>query len=150
MNLNDLNAVPVKRQKRKRKGRGIAAGQGKTCGRGTKGQKSRSGYSRRMGFEGGQMPLFRRLPKKGFSNYLFKVEYAIVNTGQLNDFEGDATIDLAALKAVGLVKKNAVRVKILAKGALTKKLAIEADKFSQTARQMIESVGGQAQQKEAK
>ena len=150
MNLNDLNAVPVKRQKRKRKGRGIAAGQGKTCGRGTKGQKSRSGYSRRFGFEGGQMPLFRRLPKKGFTNALFKVEYAIVNTGQLNIFDDDAKVDLEVLKGAGLVKKNATRIKILAKGALSKQLSIEADKFSQTARQMVESVGGTAQEKAGK
>ena len=98
MNLADLKQIPMNRKKRKRIGRGPASGQGKTAGRGENGQKSRSGYSRRMGFEGGQMPLYRRLPKKGFTNYLFRVEYAIVNTGQLNDFEAGTTVDVDMLK----------------------------------------------------
>ncbi len=150
MNLSDLNAIPMKRQYRKRVGRGPASGQGKTAGRGVKGQRSRSGFSRKVGFEGGQMPLYRRLPKKGFSNALFKVTYDIVNTGQLNIFDDDATINMEVLKASGLIKKNAKHVKVLAKGALTKKLSIEAARFSAVAKQMIESAGGQAQELAAK
>ena len=146
MNLSDLNGIPLRRDKRKRVGRGLGGGQGKTSGRGTKGHKSRTGYSRRYGFEGGQMPLYRRLPKKGFNNSLFRVEYAIVNTGQLNGFDDDAAVDLDALKQAGLVKKNASRVKVLAKGALTKKLAIRADRFSEAAREMIVDAGGAAEE----
>ncbi|MCA9322247.1 MAG: 50S ribosomal protein L15 [Planctomycetes bacterium] len=146
MNLNDLNGVPLQRSTKRRKGRGPGSGAGKTAGRGTKGQKSRSGSSRRMGFEGGQMPLFRRLPKKGFTNALFRVEYEIVNTGALNAFEDGVTVDLELLKSTGLVKKNAARIKILAKGALTRKLTIKADKFSAPARQMVEGVGGSAEE----
>ncbi len=146
MNLSDLNAIPIKRKTRKRVGRGPASGNGKTAGRGVKGQKSRSGYSRKVGFEGGQMPLYRRVPKKGFSNALFKVTYDIVNTGQLNIFEDGADINIETLKAAGLIKKNAQLVKVLAKGALTKKLNIEVAKFSAVARQMIEAAGGQAQE----
>ena len=144
MNLEELNAVPEQRKQRKRVGRGPGSGHGKTAGRGTKGQKSRSGYARRMGFEGGQMPLYRRLPKKGFSNALFKVRYEIVNTGQLGVFDEGAVVDLAALKEARLVKARAERVKVLGKGALTKKLEVRADRFSQTARQMIEAAGGTA------
>ena len=146
MNLSDLNAIPMKRKRRKRVGRGPGSGNGKTAGRGTKGQKSRSGYSRRMGFEGGQMPLFRRIPKKGFTNSLFKVTYAIVNTGQLNNFEDGTTLDLEAMKQEGLVKKTAERVKILGKGALTRKVTVRANKFSATAKQMIEAAGGSAEE----
>ncbi len=149
MNLSDLNAVPMKRKFRKRKGRGPGSGAGKTAGRGTKGQRSRSGFSRRMGFEGGQMPLYRRLPKKGFTNALFKVEYEIVNTGQLELFDEGTTVDLEALKTHGLVKKNTKRVKILGKGTLGKSLVIKADKFSATARRMIEEVGGTAEELKA-
>lgn len=150
MNLSDLNAIPIKRKQRKRVGRGPASGTGKTAGRGHKGQKSRSGYSRKVGFEGGQMPLYRRLPKKGFSNALFKVTYDIVNTGQLNIFDDDATVDIEVLKMSGLIKKNAQHVKVLAKGALTKKLNIKVARFSAVAVQMIESAGGQAQELVAK
>jgi large subunit ribosomal protein L15 len=143
MNLSDLNRKPVKpSQKRRRVGRGAASGQGKTAGRGHKGQKSRSGYSRRFGFEGGQMPLYRRLPKKGFTNALFKIEYEIVNVAQLESFDAGTTIDLALLKASGLVKKNAQRLKILGKGTLSTKLEVQANAFSATARQMIEDAGG--------
>ena len=142
MNLADLNAIPIKRKMRKRVGRGPGSGHGKTSGRGVKGQKSRSGYSRKLGFEGGQMPLYRRLPKKGFSNALFKVTYDIVNTGQLNEFDENTEINIEVLKAVGLIKKNAVRVKVLAKGALNVKLNIEASAFSASAKEMVENAGG--------
>ncbi len=146
MNLSDLNAIPLKRDAKKRLGRGIGSGTGKTSGRGMKGQKSRAGYSRKVGFEGGQMPLYRRLPKKGFTNALFRVTYDIVNTGQLNSFSDGTKIDIEVLKAAGLVKKNAQRVKVLAKGALSKKLHIEAARYSATAKQMIEAAGGQAEE----
>ncbi|MEZ6196002.1 MAG: 50S ribosomal protein L15 [Planctomycetota bacterium] len=144
MNLSDLNQVPMKRAKRKRLGRGPASGQGKTAGRGTKGQKARSGYSRRFGFEGGQMPLYRRLPKKGFTNALFRVEYSIVNVGSLEELEAGTTVTLELLKELGMVKKNASRLKILGKGALAKKLSVEAHAFSATAKQAIEDAGGSA------
>lgn len=150
MNLEDLNAIPTKRKHRKRVGRGPASGNGKTAGRGVKGQKSRSGFSRKVGFEGGQMPLYRRVPKKGFSNALFKVTYDIVNTGQLNIFDDDAVVNIESLKAAGLIKKNAKHVKVLAKGALTKKLDVQVARFSAVAKQMIESAGGQAQELAAK
>ncbi len=150
MNLSDLNAIPMKRKYRKRVGRGPASGHGKTAGRGVKGQKSRSGWSRKVGFEGGQMPLYRRLPKKGFSNALFKVTYDIVNTGQLNIFEDDETVNIEALKTAGLIKKNAKHVKVLAKGALSKKLNVHVARFSAVASQMIESAGGQAKELAAK
>lgn len=142
MNLADLKQIPMNRKNRKRIGRGPASGQGKTAGRGENGQKSRSGYSRRMGFEGGQMPLYRRLPKKGFTNYLFRVEYAIVNTGQLNDFEAGTTVDVDMLKGAGLVKQRATLIKILGKGSLTTKLTIRAHAFSASARQQIDASGG--------
>ena len=150
MNLNEIMKLAGAHKRRKRLGHGRGSGHGKTSGRGTKGQKSRSGFSRRFGFEGGQMPLFRRLPKKGFSNALFKVRYAIVNTGQLNEFDEETTINLEILKSTGLVKKNTVRVKVLAKGTLTRKLQIQADKFSVAAKQMIEAAGGTAEEIAAK
>ena len=145
MNLSDLNAIPMKRDRKRRIGRGPGSGHGKTSGRGMKGQKSRSGSSRRFGFEGGQMPLYRRLPKKGFTNALFRVEYAIVNTGQLDSCDVD-TINLETMKSLGLVKKNASKVKILGKGALSRKMVVEADRFSATAKQMIEAAGGTAKE----
>lgn len=142
MNIADLNEVPIKRKRRKRVGRGSGSGMGKTAGRGNKGDQSRTGYRRRFGFEGGQMPLYRRLPKKGFNNRLFRTSYDIVNTGQLNVFADGAEVDLAVLQDAGLIKHSAVNLKVLAKGALSRKLTIKAQKFSQTARQMIESAGG--------
>ncbi len=147
MNVGDLNEVREDRLKRKmRVGRGVGSGHGKTAGRGTKGHKSRTGYSRRWGFEGGQMPLYRRLPKRGFTNALFRVEYSIVNTGALDIFEEGATIDIDVLKKAGLLTKNSERLKILAKGALSRRLIVKADRFSDAARQMIESLGGTAQE----
>ena len=150
MNLADLKKIPMNRKKRKRIGRGPATGQGKTAGRGENGQKSRSGYSRRMGFEGGQMPLYRRLPKKGFTNHLFRVEYAIVNTGQLNDFAADSTVDVDTLKAAGLVKQRATLVKVLGKGSLTTKLNIRVHAFSASAKEQIDASGGTAEEISAK
>ncbi|MEE9393785.1 MAG: 50S ribosomal protein L15 [Planctomycetota bacterium] len=151
MDLSDLNGVPMRHSKRKRVGRGPGSGQGKTAGRGTKGQKSRSGYSRRIGFEGGQMPLYRRLPKKGFTNALFKVTYSIINTGQLEDFECESgKVDMAVLKEAGLIKKNSTRLKILGKGALSRNVEVEAHAFSSSAKQMIEDAGGTAREISAK
>ena len=146
MNLSHLNAVQEKRSPKKRVGRGPGSGTGKTAGRGSKGHKSRTGYARRLGFEGGQMPLYRRLPKRGFNNYEFRVEYAIVNTGQLNDFADGSTVGLDQLKAAHLVRAKADLVKVLAKGALTKKLKIQAHRFSAAAKQMIEAAGGSTQE----
>ena len=145
MNLSDLNAIPMKRKRRKRVGRGPGSGNGKTAGRGTKGQKSRSGYSRRMGFEGGQMPLFRRLPKRGFNNAKFRTVYAIVNVGQLEAaFEDGTTVDAAAIRAARLVNAKTGPIKILGGGELTKKLNVSADRFSGSAKAKIEAAGGQA------
>ena len=150
MNLSELNAVPIRRNKRKRVGRGPGTGHGKTSGRGHNGQKSRSGYSRRYGFEGGQMPLFRRLPKKGFNNARFRIEYAIVNVGQLENFEDGAEVDLDALRNAQLVQKKAERLKVLGKGTLSRRLVVKAHKFSASARQMIEAAGGSVEEVGAK
>ena len=146
MNLAQLNSVPMKKEKLKRVGRGTGSGLGKTAGRGSKGHQSRTGYSRRMGFEGGQMPLYRRLPKKGFGNKLFQTRYTIVNTGQLNVFADGTEIDVAALKKAGLIIQSADLVKVLAKGALSRKLTLKMNKFSVAAKQMIEAAGGIAQE----
>ena len=146
MNLSDVNNAPVKRQYRKRVGRGQGSGTGKTAGRGNKGHMARTGYARRMGFEGGQMPLFRRLPKKGFNNKQFRVEYAIINTGQLNDFADGVTVTIDGLKDAHLVRQKVELVKVLAKGALTRKLKVQAHRFSVAARQVIEAAGGTVQE----
>lgn len=125
--------------KKVRVGRGLGSGLGKTCGRGQKGQKARRQVKR--GFEGGQMPLQRRLPKRGFTN-IFRKEYAVVNLGQLDRFEDGATIDRQALEAAGLVKGRWDGVKVLAKGELSRKLTIKVDKISVAAREAIEKLGG--------
>lgn len=144
MNLSDINQVSIPRKRRKRVGRGEGSGNGKTAGKGMKGQQSRSGYSRRLGHEGGQMPLFRRLPKRGFTNAPFKVVYDIVNLEQLGGFEAGAEIDLALLKSKGLLPKNASLLKVLGKGTLDVALTVRAHRFSETARQAIEAAGGKA------
>ncbi|GMV39237.1 MAG: 50S ribosomal protein L15 [Myxococcales bacterium] len=122
-----------------RVGRGLGSGLGKTCGRGQKGQKARRQIKR--GFEGGQMPLRRRLPKRGFTN-IFRKEYAIVNLAQLERFDEGATVDRQALEAAGLVKGQWDGVKVLAKGELTRKLNVKVDRISQAAREAIEKLGG--------
>jgi len=142
MNLNDINKVQVPRKRRKRVGRGEGSGVGKTCGRGMKGHKSRSGYSRTYGHEGGQMPLFRRLPKRGFTNARFKVEYEVVNLADLKAFDEGATVDLEALKAKGLIPRKSRRVKILAKGEIDRSLKVVAHKFSAAASAAITAAGG--------
>lgn len=128
-------------KKRKRKGRGIGTGNGKTCGKGQKGQNSRSGGGVRPGFEGGQMPLARRLPKGGFTN-IFRVEYEIVNVAQLNSFEDGAVIDIQVLAEAGLVGSTKRPVKILGQGELTKKLTLKVNKASASAQAKIEAIGG--------
>jgi large subunit ribosomal protein L15 len=146
MNLDDVKAVPIPRKYRLRVGRGIGSGRGKTAGRGFKGQKSRSGYSRKLGFAGGQMPLFRRLPKRGFSNQPFKVEYEVVNVGDLGAFEPGASIGPAELKKAGLVPRNARLIKVLARGELKHALAVKAHKFSAKAKEAIANAGGSVEE----
>lgn len=142
MKLHELKPNEGSVQTRKRVGRGPGSGLGKTSGKGHKGQNARSGGGVRPGFEGGQLPLFRRLPKRGFNNYEFRTEYAIVNVGDLNDFKDGSVIELSNLKESGLVKKEKDGIKILGNGELTKKLTVKANKFSSTARVKIENAGG--------
>ena len=140
MKLNELrneNATA-----RKRVGRGPGSGTGKTSGKGHKGQNARSGGGVRPGFEGGLLPLFRRLSKRGFNNYNFRTVYATVNVGDLNVFEEGTTVTVELLKEAGLVKKELDGIKILGNGELTKKLTVKANKFSSTAKEKIENVGG--------
>lgn len=142
MKLHELKPNEGSVQTRKRVGRGPGSGLGKTSGKGHKGQNARSGGGVRPGFEGGQLPLFRRLPKRGFNNYEFRTEYAIVNVGDLNDFKDGSVIELSNLKESGLVKKEKDGIKILGNGELSKKLTVKANKFSSTAKQKIENAGG--------
>ena len=145
MKLHDLKPNPGAKHRRKRLGNGESSGLGKTCGRGHKGQKSRSGGGVRPGFEGGQMPLHRRLPKRGFNNVQFQDKIAIVNVGQLNKkFEDDATVDEKALRAAGLVSGRCDAIKILGQGDLEKKLKIVVDAVSASARAKFEKAGGSA------
>src|SRR5687768_487584 len=145
MELNDLKPKKGAKHARKRVGRGPGSGHGKTAGRGEKGQKSRSGFSRQIGFEGGQMPLHRRLPKRGFTN-IFKKTFAVVNLSDLERFDNGATIDEAALREAGLVKGRYDAIKILGDGKLSKKLTVHAAKFSESARKQIEAAGGTCQE----
>ena len=142
MELNDLKPAPGAKRTRKRVGRGPGSGSGKTAGRGHKGQKSRSGYSRRFGFEGGQMPLVRRIPKRGFFNRS-RVEYQVVNLRDLERvFDDGDTVSMELLEAKGLTSGGKQPVKILGDGSLTKKLTVQAHKFSNSAQASIEKVGG--------
>lgn len=138
MKLHELSPAPGSTHKKKRVGRGPGSGLGKTAGRGMNGQKSRSGYSRRVGFEGGQMPLIRRVPKRGFTN-IFRVEYATVNVSRLEGFEGEVNPETLAEK--GLVRRGRP-VKILGDGSLETGLTVKAHKFSKSAREKIEAAGG--------
>ena len=145
MNLADVRTAYIPRKKRKRVGRGPGTGRGKTSGRGHKGQQSRSGGGTRVGFEGGQMPLYRRLPKRGFNNTRFRTEYAIVNVGQLErTFSDGDTVDAAAIRDAHLINAKTGPIKILGSGDLTKKLTVTADGFSASATQKIEAAGGSA------
>ena len=143
MNLSQLKPPAGQTHSKKRVGRGMGSGHGKTAARGMKGQKSISGYSRMRGFEGGQMPLHRRLPKRGFSNALFRKEFAIVNVGQLDQLAGD-TFGPDQLMQLGVVRKLQDGLKILGDGELTRALQVEAHHFSKTAREKIEKAGGKA------
>jgi large subunit ribosomal protein L15 len=142
MELHNLHPAPGAKRPRKRVGRGPGSGNGKTAGRGHKGQKSRSGYSRRYGFEGGQMPLVRRIPKRGFTN-IFRVEFQVVNLRDLERVfsEGD-TVSPEAMVEKGLARGGKRLIKVLADGDLTKKLIVQAHKFSGSARAGIEKAGG--------
>lgn len=144
--LNNLKAPTGATHKKKRVGRGPGSGLGKTSGRGNKGQKSRSGYSAKRGFEGGQMPLHRRLPKRGFTN-IFKREWAEVNLSRIEElFEADANVTLEALVESGVVRKSLRdSVAILGKGELSKPLVISAHRFSESAKKKIEAAGGKAE-----
>ena len=146
MKLHELSPAPGSVKNRFRKGRGTGSGNGKTAGKGHKGQNARSGGGVRPGFEGGQLPLYRRLPKRGFKNFLFKKEYAIVNLKVLEKIFNDGDeVTVEKLIENGIIKKRLDGVKILAVGELTKKLTVKADLFSEAAKNKIESVGGKAE-----
>jgi large subunit ribosomal protein L15 len=146
MKLHELQAPKGAKKSRKRKGRGIAAGQGKTAGRGTKGQASRSGGTKGPYFEGGQLPLVRRLPfKRGFTN-IFKVQYVPVNLYRLEEFEADAEISPATLAAAGIIKSADLPVAILGHGELDRSLVVKAHRFSGSARAKIEEAGGSVEE----
>ncbi|MBU6401303.1 MAG: 50S ribosomal protein L15 [Verrucomicrobia bacterium] len=142
MRLHDLKPRPGAKHRRKRLGQGESSGHGKTSGRGGKGQSARSGSSIRIGFEGGQMPLIRRMPKRGFNNANFKTRYLPVNLETLNQFEDGATVDEAALRQRGLANGRADGVKVLGGGELKRKLTVRAHAFSASARAKIEGLGG--------
>jgi len=143
MKLHDLQPTEGSKHRRRRVGRGESSGLGKTSGKGHKGQKSRSGASIRPGFEGGQMPLARRLPKKGFNNAQFKTQFAIVNVSQLEaKFADGDTVNEESLRACGLVKGIYDAIKVLGMGDLTKKLTVDVDKVSGSAKEKIEKAGG--------
>lgn len=141
MNLHDLSPAVGSKKRKKRVGRGAGSGNGKTSGKGHKGQNARSGGGVRPGFEGGQMPIQRRIPKRGFNN-IFKKRYAIINVEDLEMFNNDEEINISMLLEKGIVKKKLCGLKVLGDGELTKKLNITAVKFSKTAIEKIEAVGG--------
>lgn len=144
MELHDLRPNPGSVRKAKRKGQGIGSGNGKTAGRGHKGQKARSGGTKGPGFEGGQTRLIRRLPKRGFHN-IFGVEYNLVNVGDLDRFEPNAEVGPEELKKAGMLRKNSGYLKILGDGELTKTLTVKAHAFSKSAKEKIEAAGGKAE-----
>jgi large subunit ribosomal protein L15 len=144
MNLKTVCDKGVKHAQRKRVGRGIGSGLGKTSGRGHKGWGARSGTSRRPGYEGGQMPIYRRVPKRGFTNARFRVDYTVVNVETLNAFDDGAVVELSAILAHGLASQTAPLLKILGDGELKKKLTVRAQKFSASAKAKIEAAGGSA------
>lgn len=142
MKLSELHPADGSRKNKRRLGRGPGSGRGKTSGRGTKGQKSISGYSRKLGFEGGQMPLVRRLPKRGFTN-IFKQEYRVLNLDRLDGLKKE-TVNLKEMVDAGLIKSEKETVKILGGGDISSAKTIHAHKFSETARKKIEKAGGKA------
>ncbi len=145
MKLNELKYVKGSKADSKRVGRGTSSGNGKTSGRGQKGQNARSGGGVRPGFEGGQNPLFRRVPKRGFNNKRFAVRYAVINVSDLDRFENGAEITPELLKEMGLVKNQLDGIKVLGNGNLTKKLTVKASVFSKSAKEKIEKNGGKAE-----
>ena len=145
MKLNELCPAEGSRCDAYRKGRGHGSGNGKTAGRGHKGQKARSGGGVRPGFEGGQTPLYRRIPKRGFNNKRFAAVYAEINVSALNVFEDGAVVDAAALIEAGLIKKAFDGVSVLGNGDLTKKITVKAARFTKAAAEKIESLGGKAE-----
>jgi large subunit ribosomal protein L15 len=144
MKLHELRPAPGAKKRETRVGRGIGSGIGKTSGRGHKGQKARSGGGKGPGFEGGQTPLYRRLPKRGFKN-IFKVEYTVVNVGALNGFQDGATVTPESLSEAGIISGLKQPIKILGDGKLEKKLVVKAHKFSRSAVESIEELGGKAE-----
>ena len=145
MKLHELKPNEGATKAKKRLGRGTASGTGKTSGKGHKGQNARSGGGVRPGFEGGQLPLFRRLPKRGFSNAMFKKEYATITVSDLNKFEDGAVVTPELLKEMGLLKKQLAGVKVLGNGNLDKKITVKANNFSKSAVEKIENKGGKAE-----
>ena len=144
MKLHELKAAPGSSRARKRRGRGTGSGLGKTSGRGMNGQNSRSGGGTRLGFEGGQMPLYRRIPKRGFTN-IFGKTYEIINIDDLNTFEAGTVVTPAMLEEAGFVKQVKDGVKVLGDGTLEKNISVQAQKFSKTAIEKIEAAGGKAE-----
>ena len=142
MDLKSVCSKGTPYEKRKRIGRGIGSGHGKTSGRGHKGQGSRSGASRRPGFEGGQMPIYRRVPKRGFTNSPFRKDYTVINVGKFEAYADGDTVDLTSVLEHGLVSMNTPLLKVLGNGELTRKLTVRAQKFSKSAREKIEGAGG--------
>ena len=146
MSLNNLKPAAGSKFARKRVGRGPGSGNGKTAGRGNKGAQSRSGYSYKRGFEGGQMPLHRRVPKRGFNNKDFRTEYEVVNLDQLEArFDAGATVTPDSLRTSGLVSARHARIKVLARGELTKALMVQAHRFSGQAAEKLAAAGGRAE-----
>ena len=146
MNLHELSPVPGSRKKKKRLGQGLGSGQGKTAGKGHKGQKARAGVSIKANFEGGQMPLARRMPKRGFSNFRFAVKYEVVNIADLEErFDAGTEIDAAALSELRLISGADKPVKILGVGEISKNLTVRANAFSASAVKKIEAAGGKAE-----
>ncbi len=141
MRIDDLSPAEGSRRKKKRVGRGHGSGHGKTSCRGHKGQKSRSGGGPRPGFEGGQMPLQRRIPKRGFTN-IFRKQYRIINVEDLNRFEPNTTLDIETLRGAGLIKKTEEATKLLGKGTISHPIVIKVHKVSRVAREKVEAAGG--------
>ena len=144
MKLNELSKIPGYTTEAKRIGRGHGSGNGKTAGKGHKGQKARAGHGFRAGFEGGQMPLQRRIPKRGFNN-IFATEVTAINVSALNVFEDGAVVDIEALIAAGIVSNNTDNIKVLSNGEISKKLTVKANAFSENAKAKIEAAGGKAE-----
>ena len=145
MKLHELSPAEGSVKERFRKGRGAGSGNGKTAGKGHKGQNARSGGGVRPGFEGGQLPLYRKLPKRGFNNYRFGNKYVVVNVQSLNVFNDGEVVDCATLLEKGIIAKACDGVKILGEGELTKKLTVKAAVFSASAKEKIEAVGGKTE-----